>query len=131
MCRKVKLLLIVPAVFACASTLCGDTPEPTRTSALMRRKLEQAQKVLEGIALNDFDKIAKSADALLEISKAVEFRIVQTPQYQVRSNEFRRIVEDLGEQARQKNLDGAALSYLDLTLSCVKCHNYFRGKKRD
>jgi hypothetical protein len=44
----------------------------------------------------------------------------------VQSNEFRRAVENLQEKAAQKNLDGAALGYVELTFSCVKCHKYVR-----
>ena len=39
--------------------------------------------------------------------------------------------ETLAAKAKDKNLDGATLAYLDMTLSCVACHNHFRGKKRD
>jgi hypothetical protein len=35
-------------------------------------------------------------------------------------------VDDLIEKAREKNLDGAALSYVEMTLSCVKCHKHVR-----
>ena len=44
----------------------------------------------------------------------------------MQSNEFRRAVENLQEKAAQKNLDGAALGYVELTLTCVKCHKYVR-----
>jgi hypothetical protein len=30
-------------------------------------------------------------------------------------------------EARQKNLDGAALKYVELSLKCVNCHKYVRG----
>ena len=32
----------------------------------------------------------------------------------------------LVENARKKNLDAAALNYVDMTLTCVKCHNHVR-----
>jgi hypothetical protein len=92
----------------------------------MRKKLEHAQKVLEGIALNDFDKIAKHGEELIRISKLAEWRVVRSPQYEVHSNAFRRAAETLIEKADQKNLDGAAFAYLDLTLTCVKCHKHVR-----
>ncbi len=79
-------------------------------SELMRKKLQHAQKVLEGIALNDFDKIVEHADGLMQISKEVEWKVLKTPRYEVQSNECRRAVETLQEKAIQKNLDGAALA---------------------
>ena len=100
--------------------------QPQRVADLMRKKLDQAQKVLEGIALNDFDKISRSGEELMLISKTVEWRVVKTPEYEIHSNSFRRAAETLMEKAKEKNLDGAALAYVDLTLSCVKCHKYVR-----
>jgi hypothetical protein len=32
------------------------------------------------------------------------------------------------KNAEDKNLDAAALSYVDLTLTCVKCHKHLREK---
>ena len=94
--------------------------------ALMTKKLESSQKVLEGLAINDFDKIGKNADELIRISKAAEWRVLKTPQYEVHSNEFRRTAETLAKMADGKNLDGAALAYVELTLTCVKCHKHVR-----
>ena len=31
------------------------------------------------------------------------------------------------EAARKKNLDGAVLAYVDLTMKCINCHKYVRG----
>jgi hypothetical protein len=44
----------------------------------------------------------------------------------VHSNEFRRIADDLVKSAKDKNLDGAALNYIELTMTCAKCHKYVR-----
>ena len=92
----------------------------------MQRKLEAAQKLLEGIALNDSAKIGKQADELLRISKEAEWKVLKTPQYEVYSNEFRRQADTLIQNAKDKNLDGAALTYVELTLTCVRCHKHVR-----
>jgi hypothetical protein len=111
-------------------TLRGHGGEQDEVGKLMRKKLEHAQKVLEGIALNDFDKIAQHGDDLMLISKMAEWKVVKTPQYEVQSNSFRRAVGDLIEKAQAKNLDGATLAYVDITLACVKCHKYVRDERR-
>jgi len=114
----------------------GDEPqqEPQRLdrgiakelSDLMRRKLDNSQKVLEGIALSDFDMIAKHAEALIAVSKQAQWRVLRTPDYDLYSNDLRRNAEALIHQSKEKNLDGAALAYVDLTLTCVKCHKHVR-----
>jgi hypothetical protein len=98
--------------------------------ALMKRKLEDSQKVLEGLATNDFDKVAKHADDLIQVSKDVEWRVMKTREYEMYSNDFRRNAETLVRMAKAKNTDGIALAYVDLTLNCVKCHKHVREERR-
>jgi hypothetical protein len=92
----------------------------------MKRKLQHSQKVLEGVALQDFKLIARHADELIQLSKLAEWPAVKIPLYEVYCNDFRRIAGALGENARKKNLDAAALRYIDLTFTCVKCHKHVR-----
>jgi hypothetical protein len=116
----------VVGLFSVAA-LAGDDPDQSaKLKKLMQRKLQHAQKVLEGVTLKDFDKIAEHAEELAAVSKEAGFRVVRTPKYELYSNEFRRQAESLAQQAKEKNLDGAALSYVELTLNCVKCHKYVR-----
>jgi hypothetical protein len=134
MLRRLRIALTFVTLAFIVPPLSGDGGPPQKTqggdskkvSELMRKKLEHAQRVLEGIALNDFDMILNHADALMQLTKEIEWRAIKTPRYEVQSNEFRRAVENLQEKATQKNLDGAALGYVELTLSCVKCHKYVR-----
>jgi len=100
-----------------------------RISELMQKKLAHSQKVLEGIAVNDFKTISKHADELIDLSKQVEWRVLKTPQYETNSNEFRRDAENLIKSAKDKNIDAAALAYVELTLTCVRCHKYVREER--
>ncbi len=108
--------------------LCGQTDEPDKqkVSALMQRKLERAQKVLDGIATQDFDKVLKNAEELLDISKQAEWRVLKTPAYEMYSDSFQRSARALIKSSKDRNLDAAALAYVDLTLTCVKCHQHVR-----
>ena len=102
---------------------------PRRVSELMRKKLENSQKVLEGLAMNDYKAMAKHADEMIDLSKQVEWRVLKTPQYEIHSNEFRRNCENLIKGAKDKNLDASALAYVELTLTCVRCHKYVREER--
>jgi hypothetical protein len=95
----------------------------------MAEKLKQAQRLLDGLATNDFAKIAASADALMLISKAAEFTAVKTPGYEMHTNNFRRALEQIAKKAKDKNLDGATLGYVDMTLTCVRCHQSTREER--
>jgi cytochrome c556 len=126
LCRALVVLLLLAGACVPAGRGGGDVDKPSKTAELMKKKLKHSQGVLEGIALNDFDKIADNADQLIAISQRVEWVVIKTPQYELFSNQFRKTAESLVKNAKAKNLDGAALDYFDLTMTCVKCHKYVR-----
>jgi hypothetical protein len=123
------------AVVAAALLLVGlgtaqekpKAADPPKKPTVMQRKLTHAQKVLEGLALEDFDKIHSGSDGLIECYKDATWRINETDKYLLFSNDFLRRVENLKKAAKDKKIDAAALAYVDLTLTCVKCHQYLRG----
>lgn len=121
--KKVALLVALAAlgVIALDWRLHAQT-----TSKLMAQKLKSAQAILEGIALADFKKISKNAEELVQLSKKAEWNMIKQPRYEMFSNEFRRANENLIQKAADKNLDATALAYMELTLSCVRCHQYVR-----
>lgn len=123
--RKLFTVLAL-ALVAVLVSVPGHGDEPKKVPSLMRRKLENAQKVLEGLALNDEKMVAKHAEELIQISKEAEWKAIKTAQYETHSNDFRRTAETLVKNAKDKNLDGAALTYVELTLSCLRCHKYVR-----
>jgi hypothetical protein len=128
------ILLIVVLVFVVAVLgplvlgfgVRADPPKRDGAAALMQKKLAATQKLLEGIALADLDKVGQHAGDLADLSKQAEFRVLKTPQYDLHANEFRRALEDIQRGVRQKNLDAATLGYVDLTMSCVRCHKHVR-----
>jgi len=95
-------------------------------SAFMRVKLRHAEKVLEGLATEDYELIEKNSQAMSLLCQDEMWSVLQTPEYRERSLEFRRSVDAITEAARTKNLEAAALSYVDSTMKCVSCHKYVR-----
>ena len=103
--------------------------DPLKKPTVMQRKLTHAQKVLEGLALEDFDKIRIGTDGLIECYKDASWRINDTDKYLLFSNDFLRRVENLQTAAKDKKIDAVALAYVDMTLTCVKCHQYLRDTR--
>jgi hypothetical protein len=124
--KRMILALAGAVLLAGLTVVPGHGDEGKKSQALMKRKLEQAQKVLAGIALNDFEVIGKHAEELIAISKEAEWMVLKTPKYEIYSNDFRRIADSLVKNAKDRNLDAATLSYVDMTLTCVKCHKHVR-----
>ena len=126
-----RLLFFIP-VLACAALLwvsngrSQQIPPEFKGREFMHRKLEHSQKVLEGIVVEDFDLIEKNARTLNLLSQAAEWQVFPSAEYRRNSEEFRRTTESLAKSAREKNLDGSALAYVQLTLNCVNCHKYVR-----
>ncbi len=97
------------------------------TKPFMRAKLAHSQEVLKGLTTEDFTIIVKNAQEMSLLSQAAQWQVIQTPEYVQRSAEFRREVDGLMEAAREKNLDGATLAYVKVTMNCIECHKYVRS----
>jgi hypothetical protein len=102
----------------------------TRTAETMRFKLEYAQKVMEGIALEDYDLITFNAARLKALGQSADWRHRQNAEYQRHTGEFIRHAEALARAGERKNLDAATIAYFQLTMSCVQCHRYLRGSEQ-
>ena len=101
--------------------------QPENVRPFMRAKLEHSQKVLEGLTTEDFDMIAKGAAQMEILSQEAAWQVLQTPEYRQQSLEFRRAAKSLKDAADDESIDKAALAYVDLTMKCVKCHEYVRN----
>lgn len=93
----------------------------------MRAKLDHSKKIMEGMALEDFELISKSAQEMALISQASNWQVLQTMEYRRQSTEFRRSAEALKQAAEKKNLEGCVLAYFEVSMKCVQCHKYVRS----
>ncbi len=120
------------ALVALCWTYRGDADQQKgRTvKTIMDEKLKNAHKLLDGIALADFARITGSVEELLELSKTEEWMVYKTPSYETFNNQFQRAAGDILTKAKAKNIDGVTLAYVDLTMSCVRCHSYIREVRK-
>jgi hypothetical protein len=125
MSRRYKILIAVVTVVL-AAVIAQQVYAQVRKQQLMVEKLQNSQKILEGIATAKYDKIEKHANELVRISKTEEWLANKQPRYQQFTGEFQQAALKLAEKARAKNMDGVTLAYFDLTRSCVRCHQYLR-----
>jgi hypothetical protein len=61
------------------------------------------------------------------LSGAEQWRISKDAMYKQFSDEFTRNAEKLVEAAKEKNIDRAALRWMDTTMSCIECHRFVRN----
>jgi hypothetical protein len=126
---------------ASAAALLGPPPSrgqgqpgtPPARREFMRQKLEFSKLILEGLTLENYDSIGRNARALKRLSEASEWEVPTIPNavdYVTFTGEFQRLCDELVAKSKEKNIDGATLAYLRLTMSCVNCHKYVRFAAR-
>lgn len=131
--------ILILALPICAIGLCmlrlNATQEPqtiqssrSDLDAFMQLKLGHAKGILEGLATEDFEQIAKDSQALSALSLQSSWNTRTTLDYLDHSSDFRRALNVIALAAREKNLDRAALAYVNMTVQCIECHRYLREK---
>ena len=123
----IAALAIVGTKFADADP--PETQARSSISPLMQMKLEKSKSILEGLALEDYDAIARNANSLRLLSLEAGWNVLQTEEYAMQSREFRRATDMIADAAKEKDINRAALGYVGLTLRCVECHSYMRKHK--
>lgn len=137
--KKLHLLVYATHLFAALlTTLAGScllhAEEPVggsatdQTPVFMRAKLASSQKVIEGLVTEDFDLIRRAADDMKQMSDATQWPTAQDKSYQHYREAFRQQCDRLGRLAEAKNLAGVHYTYLQLTTTCINCHDYVRGR---
>lgn len=131
MTRSTLALAFVLTAIGVAAAWDADRaqPRPNDVAAFMDLKLDHAQDLLEALSTEDFPGIAKHSQELSLLSQQATWQVLQTPEYNQHSAEFRRAADAILLAAREKNLDAAALAYVDMTMKCFNCHKYVRGTK--
>ena len=97
-------------------------------SDFMHLKLVASNKILEGLVTEDTDLVREGAEVLTQMSTAEKWQVSKNVMYLQFSNEFQRNAEKLADAAKEKNLDRAALRWMDTTMSCIECHRFVRNE---
>lgn len=105
-------------------------PPQLKVDALMRAKLKSAQDLLRALAVEDFDALKRESQRLETLSLDTSWNIIQTKDYIKHSREFRDATRAIRGAAQKKNIDGAGLGYIRLTLTCIDCHRHMRSTKQ-
>jgi hypothetical protein len=127
--KRIVLGLAGLALAATFLTARGQEQRTRSRAEFMQMKLEFSKKVLEGLTMENYETIIKNAKGLKTLSEAAEWEVPTIPnagEYIVFTTEFQRLADELAKKAREKNMDGATLAYLRLTMNCVNCHKYVR-----
>jgi hypothetical protein len=124
-------LVLITSMFGVHPTRGGDgQPNDKAGSLWMKQKLAASQNILAGLTKADYVAIEKNAQSMIVVGYLEKWIRADTPGYQTMLRDFDYANKTLALAAREKNLDGATVAYLQLTLSCVNCHKIVRvGEK--
>jgi hypothetical protein len=124
--NRIRLLLILSVLVTSGLEVPAQTPA---TGRLMRVKLAHSQKILEAILTSDFALLEQESHALGQMTKSPAWSVFHSPEYTRQSSAFLRAIDDLRDAAKGTDLDGAASSYVSLTLTCFQCHRFMKNKR--
>jgi hypothetical protein len=130
-------LFVLSTTAMCLFTICSvgksqdpktsDTKKLTSNQVLMRDKLVQMNRILEGLTLDKFDQVGESAKTLRMISRAASWHIADpTPRYELLSKNFQEQAVDLERHAKERNIDAATLDLVRINVTCAQCHQHMR-----
>ena len=100
--------------------------EQAQLPPFMRQKLKASNRIMEGLCVDDLKLVDSGAEILHRMSDAEQWRASNDVMYLNHSREFRKRVEGLRKQAQAGNSDGAALAWMEVTMSCLRCHKWVR-----
>lgn len=110
------------------STKVNVTESKTdKVGAFMQMKMEPAKKLLEGLALEDYDMILANSQKISLLTLDASWMVIQSEAYRQHSKDLQRSLNMIMDSAKEKNLDGALLGYLQMSMKCVDCHKQLRN----
>lgn len=124
--------MTIGAAICLSMTLMGDGARSADKSnqLLMRDKLVQVNRVLEGITLDKYEQVEDAAKTLKAVSTATGWHIVdQSPQYKRLAINFQEQATDLERHAKEKNAEAATLDLVRMNITCTQCHQHMRDNK--
>jgi len=133
--RRIVVLIVGTISMSIVGQLAPAADSPAdkelrgRVAIFMRSKLASSQSVLEGLVTEKFNLIITGAQRMIVMSKAAEWSVGEGNVYKRDTAQFVDAAEELIKHAKAKNIEGATLSYLQLTMSCVDCHKHVRAVK--
>jgi hypothetical protein len=120
-------LILITAPLAVQPTRGDDQQDKEKAASIwMKMKLSATQNILAGLTKGDFEAIDKNAQSMLFVDHLEKWLRADTPGYNMKLKDFEYANKSLRLAAHEKNIDGATIAYIQLTLSCVECHKLIR-----
>ena len=124
--KKPTILLVLSLLLLPQAAAQGQT---VRTPGVMRSKLAHTQRILEALMTSNYSVLERESAALSRLTETPEWSELKTSELLGFTKSFLAATQALAESARQRDLDGAARHYVEMTTACYECHKYRKGSR--
>ena len=130
--KTVALFSMITMLVAAGSvwSIHQEPADKVTKAAIMRMKLEPAKKILEGIALGDFQAVRKNTEQIRLLTLDESWMLMQTDDYRQQTKNFERSLNLLNRMCDEKDIEGVTLAYMQVTMRCVECHQRMRDLRK-
>lgn len=101
-----------------------QTTTQNPVESLMKAKVGYAHRLLDAVVLGDLESTRDQAFRLRAVAETADWNVMKTEEYVRESEAFIRATDMLLQSAASKNREAVALAYVEVTLTCVRCHAY-------
>ncbi len=113
-----------------ASTALAEESGDSHASYWMKKKLEYSERLLSGLATEDFEEIGQSARSMNALTRLERWVHATQPSYREELKQFRSANERIIRAADKEDLEESLSGFKQLTTSCVNCHKLVRDVRR-
>ena len=103
-----------------------DDPE-SPLKKFMRQKLHASNQILEGLCTEDLEMVSEGSDTLMKMSGEEKWRVSNDMMYRRYSTEFINAVDELQKEAKDNDMNGTSMAWVNVTMKCLKCHEWVRN----
>ena len=97
----------------------------TDNAAVMADKLRYTQQLLTSLAKEDFPVLENSAQELRRVAHE-QWQANSSPEYRTHLQTFWTTLDGIESGAQRKQIEEATLAYMQMTLTCIRCHKALR-----
>lgn len=134
--KHLRFLRFAAVVLAAVASLVSlptlaQKPSPQRVAmqGFMRQKLAASQGLLEGLTLERFPQVQKSALVLRKMTQTNAWSSSKNVMYQEAMTNYQANLDQLWAAASENNLNLAVAAYTRVTHNCVDCHRIVRAEQ--
>lgn len=127
---EVKRSTNQPANGTSQPAVADESSQMTERQVFMRTKLLMVQKIVEGIATEDFEMVEKGGVELVALAETAAWKSTRDPFYRHYSANFEQAAKGLIAAAKSESVEKATFAYVHVTISCTACHQHVRNTVR-